>query len=698
MTMPPDTPGQNPFGPKMTNSNTLSTTRGSNVGPFSVAPAATIIPTTIGQLMAWLLRVARPVLTPLIASAFFRILGQLLGVALLVVAAMFVVSASQLAAGSAVLHISGEVVSSPAAGASGAAATPGIGWGIASVLLLLAGLALLKALCAYLEQYTGHLVAFKALARLRSYFYDKLEPQAPAAVQGRSSGDLLARATKDIDRIETFFAHTVAPAISAVVVPLVVSGWMALAINPALAFVALLGWVLIGAGVPFLGWTRATKQADNLRSHRGELAHHVTDSVQGTEEVLAFGIQDQRIEGMSAIETQIGDELVAHSRLLALRRALASLLQFLTPAVVFLVGIGEVLNGEMALADLVMAIAATIAVMPAVLAVEEFVGVLDNALSAARAVAEVTEAEPVILQPEHPIALPAGALGIELRSVSFAYPHRANEKVPTPDVNARAGNPSHFSENPGTAHLPRGNDPISGNGTDARNQQLELRDVVVDVSLTIEPGETVAFVGASGSGKSTIGALMARVWDPRRGRVLLGGFDERMYMDEDIRPAVMLVPQRPFLFSGTLRANLLLANPEASEGELREACATAGLVLDSAALPDGLDTVVGEFGGGVSGGQRQRIALARALVRGSRVLILDEVTSDLDPEMERLVAKNLRALTPARTLVFIAHRPTTALLASRIFVMDTGRVVESGPPDELLAAGGAFAALMAREG
>ena len=228
--------------------------------------------------------------------------------------------------------------------------------------------------------------------------------------------------------------------------------------------------------------------------------------------------------------------------------------------------------------------------------------------------------------------------------------------------------------------------------------QVMPQDVVVDVSLTIEPGETVAFVGASGSGKSTIGALMARVWDPRRGRVLLGGFDERMYVDEDIRPAVTLVPQRPFLFSGTLRANLLLANPEASERELREACVTAGLVLDSVTLPDGLDTVVGEFGGGVSGGQRQRIALARALVRGSRVLILDEVTSDLDPETEHLVAENLRSLTPARTLVFIAHRPTTALLASRVFVIDAGRVVESGPPDELLAAGGAFAALMAREG
>ncbi len=630
------------------------------------------IPTTTRQLSAWLLQVARPVLTPLIASTLFRIFGQLLNVALLVVAA------------------------------SAVAPGPHMGWSIGSVLLLLAGLALLKALCAYLEQYTGHLVAFKALARLRSYFYDRLEPQAPAAVQGRSSGDLLARATKDIDRIETFFAHTVAPAISAVVVPLVVYVWMAFAASPALALVALLGWFLIGAAIPKLGWKQATQQSDNLRRRRGELAHHVTDSVQGTEDVLAFAIQDRRLAGMAALEEQIGDELVAHSRLLAVRRGLAALLQLLTPAVVFLVGVGDVLNGEMPLASLVMAIAATIAVMPAVLAVEEFVGVLDNALSAARAVAEVTEAEPIVKESPYAIGVPERPLGIEFRNVSFAYPRRAGEKALASDEPAHPGNESaknpHARENSGPTPSRPVKRPTSSDGTDASNRQLKPRDVVVDVSLTIEPGEMVAFMGASGSGKSTIGALIARVWDPRSGTVLLGGFDERMYVDEDIRPAVTLVPQRPFLFSGTLRENLVLANPEANEWELREACATAGLALDSAALPDGLDTVVGEFGGGVSGGQRQRIALARALVRGSRVLILDEVTSDLDPETERLVAENLRSLTPARTLVFIAHRPTTALLASRVFVMDAGRVVESGPPDELLAAGGAFAALMAREG
>ncbi|MFT0848708.1 ABC transporter ATP-binding protein [Actinomycetaceae bacterium L2_0104] len=621
---------------------------------MSTRPIQSRIPSTSGQLARWLLGVARPVLAPLVASTFFRIVGQCASIALLVTAA----------------------------GAVASAAVGELSWGIGAVLWLLAGLALIKALCAYLEQYTGHLVAFKALARLRSYFYDRLEPQAPAAVQGRESGDLLARATKDIDRIETFFAHTVAPAISAVVAPLSAACWLALAIDPLSALIALVGWVLVGVVVPFAGWRTTARQAQRLRNRRGALAHHVTDSVQGTEEVLAFGIEDERLHRMSRIEDGIGALLVSHSRLLAGRRAMAALVQVATPAVVLLAGSARVTSGDLSLTALVMAVAAAGAVMPVVLAVEEFVSVLDSALAAARAVAEITEAQPAISQPDHPRALLGGRSdenhegivppGIELENVTFGYPRKIDESAP-PVPPLRDGSHEHTDE-------------------------VAASPVLKDVSLTIEPGETVALVGASGSGKSTIGAMIARVWDPQAGSVRLGGIDVSELAEAELRRAVTLVPQRPFLFSGTVRENLLLADPEAGDEELWEACSLVALASDSASLPYGLDTVVGEFGGGVSGGQRQRIALARALLRGAPVLVLDEVTSDLDPDTEREVAGNLRLLAPERTLVFIAHRPTTALLADRVFVIDDGRIVESGRPDELAAADGPFSRLMVREG
>ena len=618
------------------------------------------VPATSGQLARWLMRVARPVLGPLVASTFFRSLGQAAGIVLLVAAA----------------------------GAVTAAALGELTRGIGSIVLLLAAVALVKALCSYLEQYTGHLVAFKALARLRSYFYDNLEPQAPAAVQGRRTGDLLARGTKDIDRIETFFAHTVAPAMTAVIVPVAAACWMAIAIDPISALIALAGWAIVGLVVPLIGWRSAAAGAKTLRERRGDLAHHVTDSVQGTEEVLAFGIQEQRLKHMGEIEHGVGSLLIGHSRLLAGRRAVVALVQVGAPAAVLLAGAGAVTSGDMPVTTLVMAVVATAAVMPAVLAVEEFVAVLDNALAAARAVAEITEAPPAMAQPRNPMplfpepsAVPEGvntALGIELQNVTFRYPAAP-------------------AEDPATATLPDCGGSASSD-VGSRLGEGAAASALTNVSLTIRPGEVVALVGPSGSGKSTIGSMIARVWDPGAGTVRIGGVNVRDVAEEELRRAVTLVPQRPFLFSGTLRENLLLANPEATEHELAHACSAVALAMGSAGLPDGLDTGVGEFGGGVSGGQRQRIALARALLREAPVLVLDEVTSDLDPQTEREVAEHLRALAPARTLVFIAHRPATALLADRVFVMDQGRIVESGTPSELAAAEGPFSRLMAREG
>lgn len=595
--------------------------------PASLVASEAAIPATRRQLMGWLVRVARPVMGPLAASTIFRIIGQLANVALFVSAV------------SAIMALLGE------------SARP-----MATQLWILVGLALLKALCAYLEQYTGHLVAFKALARLRSYFYDRLEPQAPAAVQGRESGDLLARATKDIDRIETFFAHTIAPAVAAVVVPVAVAIWMALAVDPLSGLIAILGWIIIGAVVPFLGWKSTARGARKLRYERGALAHHVTDSIQGTEEVMAFGIQQRRLDQMRGYELQIGKHLIGHANWTALRRGLNACLQVLMPALVLLAGAGRVGNG-LTVTNLIVAVVATSATMPAVLAVEEFVGALDNALSAARAVAEVTEAKPIVAEPASPIGVPSSPAGVELTDVTFAYP---------------------------------GGEDTGGEDSSS--------SVLNNVSLSVAPGEVVALVGVSGSGKSTIGAMIARFWDPQAGTVRIGGVDVRELSEAGLRSAVMLVPQRPFLFSGTVRENLLMAAPDADDDELIRACSTVALDLSSDALPDGLDTAIGELGGGVSGGQRQRIALARALLRGAPVLVLDEVTSDLDAATEAEVAASLRALAPERTLIFIAHRPATALMADRVFVVDQGRVVEEGAPANLEAAGGPFAKLMARAG
>jgi ATP-binding cassette subfamily B protein len=218
-------------------------------------------------------------------------------------------------------------------------------------------------------------------------------------------------------------------------------------------------------------------------------------------------------------------------------------------------------------------------------------------------------------------------------------------------------------------------------------------EVLSDVSLSIAPGETVAFVGTTGSGKSTIAKLIARFYDPTAGTVRVDGIDLRTVTQASLRRQLGLVPQEPFLFVGSLRHNLAFGRPDADDDEIRAACHAVGLDELLARSPGGLDAPVHERGVSLSAGERQLLALARALVARPRVLILDEATSNLDLSSEAQVERALDAVLEGRTAVLIAHRLATAMRADRIAVVDTGRIVELGTHDELVAAGGRYAEL-----
>ena len=219
--------------------------------------------------------------------------------------------------------------------------------------------------------------------------------------------------------------------------------------------------------------------------------------------------------------------------------------------------------------------------------------------------------------------------------------------------------------------------------------------VLQDVDLTIAPGETVAFVGPTGAGKSTLAKLVTRFYDPTAGAVRIDGHDLRQVTIESLRRQLGVVPQEPFLFAGTIRDNIAFARPDATDAEIAEAVATVGLgeLVDN--LADGLATVVHERGQSLSSGERQLIALARAFLAHPRVLVLDEATSNLDLQSETKVEAALDVLLEARTAVLIAHRLSTAMRADRIVVVDEGRVVEVGTHDQLVARGGRYAAMYA---
>jgi ATP-binding cassette subfamily B protein len=219
--------------------------------------------------------------------------------------------------------------------------------------------------------------------------------------------------------------------------------------------------------------------------------------------------------------------------------------------------------------------------------------------------------------------------------------------------------------------------------------------VVHDIDLRIAAGETVAFVGQTGAGKSTLAKLVTRFYDPTEGRVLIDGHDLRDVTLGSLRRQLGVVPQEPFLFAGSLRYNIAFACPDATDGEVWEAVRAVGLADVVERMPDGLDTVVHERGQSLSSGERQLIALARAFMARPRVLVLDEATSNLDLLSETKIEAALDVLLARRTAVLIAHRLTTAMKADRIVVVDDGRVAEVGSHDELVAYGGRYAAMYA---
>ena len=517
---------------------------------------------------------------------------------------------------------------------------------IAFQLILLGAMVGLASVLSWADCWLPHDLAYQLLAEMRIDFYNTLDPLAPAYLARRRSGDLVSIAGADVETVELFFAHTITPAFIAVVVPagilmvLGAVGWpLMLALAP---FLVLL------ASSPFLAQKRSDRLGGAVRRDLGHLNAHLVDSIQGMREVVSFGHEKHQVAAVLANSLRLAKAQLAFHKDQALQASFNEAVTGLGALAVLSTGVWLVGQLEMDRALLPLA---------SVLALLAFGPITD----VARTVKELME------------TLESGRRVFEVKDEPV--PVRDGAGVPALAANGHTPPAIRFD------HVNFGYD--AGNG-------LALRDVCLDV----EPGQTVALVGPSGAGKTTCAHLLLRFWDPATGAVRLADRDLREFTLDHLRAQVSLVSQDTYLFNTSLRDNIRLGRPDASQEEVEEAAGLAHIHRFISRLPAGYDTVVGERGVQLSGGQRQRIAIARALLKDAPVLILDEATSHLDAINEELIHQAVDRLVQGRTTLVIAHRLSTIRDADRIVVLDSGGIAEQGTHDDLLRTNGLYANLV----
>lgn len=498
----------------------------------------------------------------------------------------------------------------------------------------------------YLGPYLSHVAAFRILVDLRDEFFWAIEPLAPAKLARRRTGDLVSTAVSDIELLELFFAHTAGPAVVAFIVPII--ALTALATINLLLAEALLIFLILLILMPRLAFWLGTTLGERLRGQQALLNSQVLDTIQGMKEILSFGYSRQRLEELSENSATLLALQARQARNIGLQSA--AKISIVSAGILAVLLCASILVRQNSLAPGFLPITMILAssVFLSITSVVEISKQLSLTRAAARRLFLLLDEQPAVrdesgLDPAVPIE--SIEPSISLQDVSFRY---------APD------------------------EPL----------------ILSSISLEIPAGSTVALVGTSGAGKSTVINLMLRFWDPEAGRILLGGSDLRRYPMMQLRRLFSVVSQDVFLFSDSIRENIRLGRPEASDAEVEEVASRARIHDFITTLPQGYDTLVGERGVRLSGGERQRIAIARALLKGAPILVLDEATSSLDAENERAIKEALMERREGRTTIMIAHRLSTVVDADWIFVINGGRVVEQGRHEDLIARKGRYARLV----
>ncbi|WP_030626891.1 thiol reductant ABC exporter subunit CydD [Streptomyces albus] len=504
-----------------------------------------------------------------------------------------------------------------------------------------------RAVFRYAERLVSHDAVLKLLADLRVSVYRGLERIAPAGLRTTRRGDLLSRLVADVDALQDYWLRWLLPAGTALVVGTAAAGFTGWLL-PEAGVILAVGLLVAGVGVPLVSGACARRTERQLAPARAALATRVADLLGSTAELTVAGalpVRQARLRTADRLLTRIASRAAAAT---ALGGGLSALVCGLTVVAAAAVAVPAVHDGRLSGVALAVVVLTPLAAFEAVTGLPLAVQYRQRVARSAERVFEVLDAPVPVREPESPAEEPAAPFPLEVRGLSARYPGAA-------------------------------------------------RDALSSLDLTLTPGRRIAVVGPSGSGKTTLAQVLLRFLDASSGAYRLGGVEAAALESDTVRRSVGLCAQDAHVFDSTIRENLRLARPGATDPELRDALSRARLLEWAAALPQGLDTPVGEHGARLSGGQRQRLALARALLADFPVLVLDEPAEHLDlPTADALTADLLDA-TRGRATVLITHRLTGLEAVDEVLVLDAGRVVQRGPYAELAAADGPLRRMLERE-
>ncbi|MER7718865.1 ABC transporter ATP-binding protein [Streptomyces flaveolus] len=510
------------------------------------------------------------------------------------------------------------------------------------IALAYVGLSLASGILSFADDVTSTWVGERFLLALRADVFRHMQCLSLGFFERRRLGDVLARITGDVDAVETFLLSGVAEAL-----------WYVMRLGIFLGMLFYLSWDLTLFAlviVPLFWWaaryfSRLVKAASRERRRRSGSVSAVAEEVLGNIALVqAYNRQEWEQDRFQRENVGRYRATMASTRIRAVFGPLVDLVELSGALLVMGLGTWQLARGRLTLGELLVFLALLSKLYSPIRGMSHLTSTFYAAAAAAERIVELLDQRPQVTEAPSPVRLGRARGQVEFDGVGFTYP-----------------------------------------GTD--------RAALCDVSLRVEPGETLALVGPSGAGKSTVAKLLLRFYDPERGAVRLDGADLDTLRLADIRDNVAVVLQETLVLHGTVRENILYGRPDATEREVVAAARAADAHDFVTALPEGYDTVVGQRGRLLSGGQRQRLAIARAMIRDAPVLILDEPTTGLDAESGRRVMEPLRRLMAGRATIVISHNLLTVRDATRILVLEHGRVVEQGTHQDLLLSGKTYARL-----